>query len=290
MLPAAEPAGAVGAGNDPVPTSPGTTVPIRPLSFRELLDEPFALIQANVVVLAGATALGLVLAELLVIAVTGGISALTDGSDAGTASAAILTTAAAAWLLRFLLRGMTVALGLATVAGSPIGWRTALGRVGAVAGPLLAFHVLFTLVGIGVLIIGSLLIISYPFALIWLGYLRAGRFVAVPVIFVERTTHAGAVTRSKLLVEGAQSSITGLWFACRALVVLVAVPLLGIPWYLSDFTGTHRWQVIVLLSASTLLIIAFGEVVESATRVVSYVDRRCRREGLDIRVPGTDRR
>ncbi|MET8873652.1 hypothetical protein [Nocardia sp. NPDC004604] len=290
MLPAAESAGAVGAGNDPVPGSPGTTVPIRPLSFRELLDEPFALIQANIVVLAGTTAIGLVLAELVVVGITGGISSLTDGSDAGTAWAAILATAACAWLLRFLLRGMTVAVGLATVARSPIKWRTALGRVAAVAGPLLVFQVMYTLVGVGVLVGGSILIITYPLALIWLGYLRAGRFVAVPVIFVERTTHAGAVARSKLLVEGAQSSITGLWLACRALLVLIAVPLLGIPWYLADFTGTHRWQVIVLLTSAALLIIAFGEVVESATRVVSYVDRRCRREGLDIRVPGTEKR
>jgi len=265
-------------------------VPIRPLSFRELLDEPFALIQANIVALACTTTIGLVLAELVVVGVTGGISFLTDGSDAGTASAVILATAACAWLLRFLLRGMTVAVGLATVAGSPIGWRTALGRVGAVAGPLLAFQVMYTLVGVGVLVGGSILIVTYPFALIWLGYLRAGRFVAVPVIFVERTTHAGAVARSKLLVEGAQSSITGLWLACRALLVPIAVPLFGIPWYLADFTGTHRWQVIVLLTSAALLIIAFGEVVESATRVVSYVDRRCRREGLDIRVPGTEKR
>lgn len=265
-------------------------MPIRPLSFRELLDEPFALIQANIVVLACTTAIGLVLAELVVVGITGGISHLTDGSDAGTAWAAILTTAACAWLLRFLLRGMTVAVGLATVARSPIGWRTALGRVGAVAGPLLAFQVMYTLVGVGVLVGGSILIITYPLALIWLGYLRAGRFVAVPVIFVERTTHAGAVARSKLLVEGAQSSITGLWLACRALLVLIAVPLLGIPWYLADFTGTHRWQVIVLLTSAALLIITFGEVVESAMRVVSYVDRRCRREGLDIRIPGTEKR
>lgn len=264
-------------------------MPIRPLSFRELLDEPFALIQANIVVLACTTVIGLVLAELVVVSVTGGISALTDGSDAGTAWAAILTTAACALLLRFLLRGMTVAVGLATVAGSPIGWRTALSRVGAVAGPLLLFQVMFTLVGIGVLVVGSILIITYPFALIWLGYLRAGRFVAVPVIFVERTTHAGAVARSRLLVDGAQSSIAGLWFAGRALLVLVAIPLFGIPWYLTEFVGTHRWPVIVLLTSAALLIIAFGEVVESATRVVSYVDRRCRREGLDIRVPGTEK-
>ncbi|WP_280205899.1 hypothetical protein [Nocardia cyriacigeorgica] len=47
-MPPAETAGAVGAGNDPVPGSLGTTVPIRPMTFRELLDTPFALIQAAI--------------------------------------------------------------------------------------------------------------------------------------------------------------------------------------------------------------------------------------------------
>ncbi|WP_280427126.1 hypothetical protein [Nocardia brasiliensis] len=68
------------------------------------------------------------------------------------------------------------------------------------------------------------------------------------------------------------------------------MPLLGIPFYLSDFSGTRRWAVIVLLTSGVLLIAAFGEIAESATRVVGYVDRRCRREGLDIHVPGTEAR
>ncbi|WP_406235054.1 hypothetical protein [Nocardia sp. NBC_01009] len=285
MQPAAEQAGAVGAGDHPSPGSPGPTVPIRPLRFRELLDEPFALIQANIVVLACSTVVGLVVAELIVVAITAGVSHLTHGSDQGTRWAAILSTAACAWLLRFVLRGLTVAIGLASVAGSPIGWRTALRRTATVGTPLLVFHVLFTLVGVSVLALGSILVVTFPLGLLWLGYLRAQRFVAVPVMFVERASHATAVARSQLLVAGAEWPTAGLWLCQRGLMVLLAVPLLGIPWFLSDFSGTHRWQVIVLTTSAVLLIVAFGEVVEAATRVVSYVDRRCRREGLDIRVP-----
>jgi hypothetical protein len=285
VQPASEQAGAAGAGDHPTSGSPGPTVPIRPLSFRELLDEPFALIQANIVVLACSTVVGLIVAELIVVAVTAGLSQLTHGSDQGTRWAAILSTAVCAWLLRFVLRGLTVAIGLAGVAGSPIGWRTALRRTAAVGTPLLVFHLLFTLVGVSVLVLGSVLIITFPFALLWLGYLRAERFVAVPVMFVDRVPHGPAVARSKLLVAGSEWPTAGLWLCQRGLMVLLAVPLLGIPWYLSDFSGTHRWQVIVLTTSAVLLLVAFGEVVEAATRVVSYVDRRCRREGLDIRVP-----
>ncbi|MGW5141042.1 hypothetical protein ACWEPH_18385 [Nocardia beijingensis] len=290
MLPAAEPAGAVGAGTDPVPGSPGATVPIRPLSFRELLDVPFALIQANIRALAGLSVPGLLLAETVVVAVTAGGSALTGGSDTGTAWSAILATAACAWLLRFVLRGTTVALGLATVGGAPIDRRTALRRFGATLGPLLVFQLLFTMVGVGVLAVSGLPIVTLPLAGIWLGWLRARRWVAVPVLFVERTSHRDGVARAKLLAEGAEWPTTGLWIVQRALFTLLAVPLLAIPLFVSDVSGTHRWPVLVLTTSAVLLLTAFGEVVEASSRVVCYVDRRCRREGLDIRIPRREAR
>ncbi|MFE9582953.1 hypothetical protein ACFYO1_41730 [Nocardia sp. NPDC006044] len=261
-------------------------MPIRPMTFRELLDVPFALIQANLRALAWSSGSALVAAELVVVASTAGISALTGDSDSATAWAAVLSTMACVWLLRLVLRGTTVAIGLASVSGAPIDARTAVRRAGAAAGPMLIFQILYTLVGFGVLAVSAPLIISVPFGVAWLGWLRAKRFVAVPVMLVERAPYQAAVARSKLLAAGAEWQTAGLWFMQRCLLALLAVPLLGIPWYLSDFSGTHRWPVIVLLTGGVLLVVAFGEVVEAATRVVSYVDRRCRREGLDIHVPG----
>ncbi|WP_069165319.1 hypothetical protein [Nocardia altamirensis] len=260
------------------------------MTFRELLDVPFALVQANLPALAVLSAATFVLAELLVVAVTVGVSSMTDGSDAATAWAAVLSTACCAWLMRLVLRGTTVAIGLASIAGAPIGWRAALGRLGARIGPLLIFQLLYTTVGLGILALSVPLIITFPFGVVWLAWLRAKRFVVVPVVFAERASHRTAAARSKLLAAGAEWSVVGLWFVQRFLLGLLCVPLLGIPWYLSDFSGTHRWQVIVLLTGGALLIVAFGEVVEAATRVVSYVDRRCRREGADIRIPGQERR
>ncbi|WP_225730423.1 MULTISPECIES: hypothetical protein [unclassified Nocardia] len=255
------------------------------MSFRELLDTPFALIQANIVALAAVGAATLVLVELAVLGVVAGVSGLTDGSDVSTAWSAVLATAAGVWVLRFVLRGFTVALGTATVAGERIGWRQGFVRFGAEFVPLLVFSLLYTLVGVAVIAVSALLLITLPFGMLWLGYLRAGRFVAVPVLFAERAGHAAAVARSKLLVGGTEWPTTGLWIAQRLLLVLLAVPLLGIPNYLADFSGTHRWAVIALLTSAVLLIAAFGEVVEASTRVVCYIDKRCRREGLDIRVP-----
>lgn len=259
------------------------------MTFRELLDVPFALIQANLRALAWLSALSLIAAELVVVAITTSIARLTDDSDNAIGWAAVLSTMACAWLLRFVLRGATVAIGLAGISGAPIGWRTALRRVAKASGPLLVFQLLYTLVAVGVLVLSSPLIITFPFGVAWLGWLRAKRFVAVPVMFVEQAPHRAAVARAKLLVVGAEWQTVGLWFVQRCLLVLLSVPLLGIPFYLSDFSGTHRWPVIVLLTSGALLIVAFGEVVEAATRVVSYIDRRCRREGLDIHIPGQAR-
>ncbi|MEV0298375.1 hypothetical protein [Nocardia sp. NPDC050710] len=260
-------------------------MPIRPLTFRERLDVPFALIQANITTLAGLSLAGLFIAETIVVVLTASLSGLTDGSDTATWWGAIGSTAVCAWLLRYALRGTTVAIGLATVSGHRVGWRAALGRLRDRALPLLVFQLLFTLVGLGVIVVSCVLIITAPAALPWLGWLRAKRFVAVPAIFAERIGHAPAVHRAKLLAAGSEWSMAGLWMAQRALFALLAVPLLGIPLFLVDFTGTHRWPVIVLVTSAVLLLIAFGEVVEASSRVVSYVDLRCRREGLDIRIP-----
>ncbi|WP_249357796.1 hypothetical protein [Nocardia cyriacigeorgica] len=284
-MPPADTAGAVGAGNDPVPGSLGTTVPIRPMTFRELLDTPFALIQSAIRPLAGFGAVLIVAAELVVAGVTAGVARLSDNDDAAVTLAVVLSTLVCVWLVRVVLRGITTAIGAAAIAGVPIDWRTALRRFAARLGPQLLFGSLFTLVGVAVVGLGTVLIVGLPFALLWLGWLRANRFVVVPVIFAEGANHRVAVARSKLLVSGAQWPTVWLWMCVRALLLLTALPLLGIPWFLSDFSGTHRWAVIVLTTSAVLLIVAFGEIVESATRVVVYVDRRCRREGLDIRPP-----
>ncbi|WP_332838903.1 hypothetical protein [Nocardia bovistercoris] len=260
-------------------------MPIRPFTFRELLDTPFALIQANVVALCWLGAGGLVLAETAVLVTTAGFSHLTDGDDTATWWSAILSTAVCAWLLRYLLRGATVALGLATVFGGPRTVRAALGALRDRALPLLIFQLLFTLTGFGVTALCSVLVITAPIALPWLGWLRAKRFVAVPAMFIERAGHSVAVGRAKLLVAGREWTVAGLWMAQRALFTLLAVPLLGVPLFLSDFTGTHRWPVIALLTSAVLLLVAFGEIVEASSRVLTYVDLRCRREGLDIVIP-----
>ncbi|MEV4157527.1 hypothetical protein AB0J48_31355 [Nocardia salmonicida] len=294
MRPAVETVGAVGAGVDPAPVPAPVphmppTVPIRPLRFRELLDEPFALIQAHLRTFAILGGSALVLAVLGVLGLTGLISHLTDGSDAGTAWAAILATAAGVWLVRLVLRGATVAIGLADFHGVRYGVLDGLRTAGRRAMPLVIAQIMFTLTGIGVLLLGSILVITFPLALIWLSHVRARRFVAEPVIVAEHAGFGVGVARSKELVHGGVWSTAGLWLTQRCIFAVLAVPAFGIPFFLSDFSGTHRWAVITLLVGGFLLVVTVSEIVEATSRVLCYISRRCVREGMDIRIPG-DRR
>ncbi|MQY22311.1 hypothetical protein [Nocardia macrotermitis] len=283
------------------------TIPLRPLSFREQVDLPFAVIQADVRKLIVFVVAGLVLAADLVIAVTSVGSVLTDGSDSGTAWSAILSTAVTAWLLRLFLRGVTVPIGVARITGDSLTWRAALRRFGGKLGPLLLDRLQHTLTSVlvpavwilvGLWQLGSVLdfpaigavcvilgiivaLIAAPLA----GWLRARRMCAVPVLFAESASYGVSVGRAKILAAGAEWRLAGLWLSLRALLLLVSVPLLGLPLFVSDFSGTHRWAVIVLSTASVLLISAFAEVVDAAGSVVVYIDRRCRREAWDVRIP-----
>ncbi|MGV9740901.1 hypothetical protein [Nocardia farcinica] len=284
MLPAADPAGVVGAGDDPVPGSPGPVVPIRPLTFRELLDLPFALIQANPAALAALGGGAVLVAEVVVVLLTASVARLTDDADAAIAWTAVLTTLSCAWLVRVLLRATVVPIALAAAFGGRTGVRAAVSHASELAGPVLLAHALFTLVGVGVSVLGILLI-TLPFVVVWLGYLRGTQFPAPVVLFAEPTTHRQSVARAKLLTEGTRWRLTGLWLVQRTLFTLLAVPLFGVMLFVSDITGTHRWPVIVLFTVTGLVLAAFGEIVESCARVVCYVDLRCRREGMDIVVP-----
>lgn len=262
------------------------SIPVRPLSFRESVDLPFAVIQADIRKLIVFVVAGLVLAEDLVVATTSGFSILTDGSDTGTAWSAILSTAVTAWLLRLFLRGVTVPIGVARIQGGASTWRAALRRFGGKFGPLVLDRLLYTVIGVLLPALGVVLVVVGLFGAVPLvGWLRARRMCVAPVLFAESASYGGAVGRAKILAAGAEWRLTGLWLSLRAVLLVVAVPLLGLPLFVSDFSGTHRWAVIVLSTASVLLIAAFAEVVDSATSVVTYLDRRCRREAWDVRIP-----
>lgn len=239
----------------------------------------------------------LVTGELVVAGSIGLISHLTDGSDTGTALAALFATLGSAWVVRLVLRGVTVGTGLARVCGRPIGLRESLRRTSARLGPLLLTQLSFTAIGIAVLGISAVLfpftflggllwfVVAYPCCLLWLAWLRARHLAAVPVLFAEGAGAGAALSRSGALVANLRARRTGLWICQRLLFALLMAPLLGLVLFVGDISGTHRWAFLVLVTVAGLLLAAFTEIVESSARVVGYLDLRCRREGADIRIP-----
>ncbi|MFE3100196.1 hypothetical protein [Nocardia tengchongensis] len=286
MLPSAadsvgSPTGSVG---EPTSSDPAI-VPIRPMQFRELLDLPFALIQARIKTLGALLGVAWLAASALAVAGTVAAAAITGDSDSGTFWGALFTGLLCAWALRFFVRGVTVPIGLDVVYRRPSTWRSALRQLASAAGPLLGYQAMYTLIGLGVLAVGTPLLFTAPFAVIWLAWLRARRFTLAPIIFDSSAGYGVAAQRAKLLASGTEWQLVGLWLYLRGLLVVLIVPVLALPSTISDFSGTHRWTVTVLIIAVALLLVAVGEMVESATQVVTYVDRRCRREAWDIRVP-----
>ncbi|MEV6096355.1 hypothetical protein [Nocardia sp. NPDC051981] len=287
MLPTAadsvgSPTGSVG---EPTSTEP-VVVPIRPMQFRELLDLPFALIQARIKTLAGLLGGAVLVASVVAVGGTVLAAVASGNSDRGTLWGAVLVTLLCAWSVRLFVRGVTVPIGLAVVYRRPATWRGALRRLAAEAGPLLGYQVMYTLIGLGVLAVGTPLLFTAPPAVIWLAWLRGRRFTLVPTIFDQSATYGVAARRAKLLAGGTEWQLVGLWLYLRGLLLVLVVPLLALPQFTAQFSGTRRWTVTVLIITATLLIVAVAELVESSTQVVTYVDRRCRREAWDIQVPG----
>ncbi|MGX1804778.1 hypothetical protein ACWIGI_03610 [Nocardia sp. NPDC055321] len=289
MLPAAADSVGPSTGSVGGTTTDSVIVPVRPMQFRELLDLPFALIQARVKPLAAIAAVTVAGAAAIAIAATVLISVATGDSDDGVLVGAIITTLVCAWLVRLIMRGVTVPLGLAVVHRRPLTWRAAFTRLSEVSGPVLGYQVVFTLIGLGVLALGTPLMITLPFAVLWLAWLRARRSLMLPLIFDESAPYKLAVMRSRVLTGGTEWQLVWVFMYLRALMVVLLVPLFALWNYVSDITGTRRWTVTVLLITLALLMVAFAEMVESAAQVVAYVDRRCRREAWDIRVPGQAR-
>ncbi len=255
-------------------------LPIRPLGFGEIMDLPFALVQANLRVVGAA--LGVALGgSLAVVFVAVGLLATVSDTTTATVWTVVVAALVTAWVSRLWLRGIVTAVGAARVGMSfPDAVATVRRRLPALA----AAHGLQSLLGVGIIATG-LLCVTLPFVPFALAFVRARSFCAVPVIVAEGSGFRPAVARSKLLSVGYVGELAGIWFAVRGTMVVLLVPLLAVPWFLSDITGTQRVAAIGLLGGAFLLVACVAEIVESATAVTAYVDRRCRREAIDVVIP-----
>lgn len=263
-----------------------STVPVRPLSFRELLDIPFAVVANNIGRLSAAAFAAILWAEAFVIlaVLIGDTAAGQRMSEDTTQLVMLAVTVAGAWFVCSATRGVGTVLALADVRREKVSVRAALGQLAGRAGALATATLVALAQGVGAILL-AVPIVTSPLAVWLLLHVRTGSFLVLPLIMSEPAPWRPAVDRSKYLVNGARWRIAGAWMALRVLLLLFVPPILVARSLLSEVSGTERWASVVLTSTAFLVAAALLGVLDGVQRVVSGVDRRCRREAIDIRLP-----
>lgn len=239
----------------------------------------------------------------------------------GTSLSLLLITAFITWLGTVFLTGvLTVVVGRAVLGeklSAAQAWQAAKGRLL----PLLGLTVLYTLIWSGALIgsgilaivvgvagneaVAGLLVLvavaAFPVA-IWL-YVTFS--LAGPSLMLETTTSAtgevrpvgiiGSLRRSRQLVSGSWWRVFGILLLVLLIVSIItnviAVPF-SLPWLFADgATGSLTFGALAVSALGGIVGATITAPFSAAATALLYVDRRIRREGLDIelaRAAGVD--
>lgn len=284
-------------------------IPLRPLTLGELLDGAVSAIRTHPRVMIGLSAVVAAITALLTLALTyssvsdlSGLAAI-EGSPAGAFDTADLAelagNLAGGAMISLLLTGLAslILTGILTVVvaeavlGRPVSTGAAWARTRPVIGRLIGVSLLLGVAVVAALALaaaltlvigpaGLLLLLAAFVAITWAGV----RVALAPVsIVLEGTSITGSLARSWRLVQGAWWRTFGVLVLAAIIAIVVAgiisVPFSLIAGALGDPTGFGP------LLVSTLGDIAASSLTwpfTAAVTVLLYVDRRIRREGLDL--------
>jgi hypothetical protein len=143
-----------------------------------------------------------------------------------------------------------------------------------------------TTIALLTLLAAAVIAVIFPPVFAWLGWARARWSLVVPVIVAENVSYATASTRATLLARTAHGRLGRVWLVHRLVLFASLLPLASLIGFVTSLSGTQRWTLITLSVATFLIAAIFAEIVESAARVVGYMDQRCRREAFDLVLPG----
>jgi hypothetical protein len=284
-------------------------IPLRPLTLGELLDGAVSAIRTHPRVMIGLSAVVAAITTLLTLALTystvtdlGGLATIA-GSPPGAFGTADLTELAGNFaggaVISLLLTGLAslILTGILTVVvaeavlGRPVSTGAAWARTRPVIGRLIGLSLLLgvavaaalALAAALTLVIGpaGLLLLLVAFvAITWAGV----RVALAPVsIVLEGTSITGALARSWRLVQGAWWRTFGV-LVLAAIITTVVAGIISVPFSLiAGALGDST-------AFGPLLVSALGDIAASsltwpfsaAVTVLLYVDRRIRREGLDL--------
>jgi hypothetical protein len=252
-------------------------IPLRPLAVGEILDGTFATMRTN-----PAATLGITLAAGAVVETVGTVATIL-AQDASSAAATVVTLATFglnAMLGIFLSGVLSVVVSEATL-GSRIGVTDATRRVAPRLPGLLGLTIVVVLLialGLLALIVGSVVVAVFL-------------SLATPVYILEGGTVGQALRRSRALVRGAWWRTFGLLLLASVVAgILMMVFIIPTDVILTTSEGAFGDPVAGDLTVAGHVVEAIGRLlattiatpVASGAVVLLYVDRRIRKEGLDV--------
>ncbi len=254
-------------------------IPLRPLAVGEILDGTFATIRANVGATLGLTFLVVLVGQLIVL----GVSLAVHNSDVGTQITGIAAVTVVTQLISVIATGAMIIVVGEAVLGTKISPGEALERIRGRIWRLFGLGLLVALLSLLGLV---LLLVGY----LWVAVLLS---LAAPVFVLEKTTVGEALRRSNELVKGDWWRTLGIGFL-GYLVGGIIGGLLQLPFTIAAGSSANGFLSSTTddssISTSSEILLAIGRIVGgtistpviAGTIALIYVDRRIRREGLDL--------
>ncbi len=258
-------------------------IPLRPLAVGEILDGVFTTIRQNPKSMLGLSFVIVLFGQLLTLAVNLGV----HDASLGTRQVALIPTLIISQLIASIATGAVIIVISEAVLGTRISPGEALNRLAGRIWPL---------IGLG-LLVSLLTILGFVLLVIPGIYIAVLLAFATPVFVLERTRVGEALSRSAELVRGS-------WW--RTLGIAILGGLVGgiisgiIQFPFAIFTANSNGFLSTAdtgISTSGELVLAIGRVIGgtistpilAGTIALMYVDRRIRREGLDLVLAQTAR-
>jgi uncharacterized membrane protein len=307
--------GAANPGWTP-PPKPGV-IPLQPLSVGEILDGAISSLRAHPGTMLGFSALVAVATQVVLVPLTwlllgdtnatqvgetatvsDDINLITSSLSAGAVS--VVVTAIATLLLTGMLTVVVSRAVLGQTISTAEAWRQARPRLPQLFGVAVLVFLLLVGTAVVTLGIGTLLAVSgapagvvflafllgVPAFIVAVAYLYVSLALAPAVVVLERQGVAASLRRSRALVKGAWWRTFGIlvlvFFIAQVVSGVVSVPF-GIISFVAGGSD-HPYSLLPLLTAAVATIIgaAITWPFTAAASALLYVDRRMRREGLDL--------
>jgi hypothetical protein len=259
-------------------------IPLRPLAVGEILDGAFASIRMNPKALLGLSFVVVLVGQLLILV----LNLESRGAGTGARLGAAAATEAVALLQSSIVTGAIVIVIGEAVLGTRLSPGEALSRLRGR---------IWRLVGLGLLVA---LLSVLGLALVFVGaiYVFVLLAFATPVFVLEKTTVRAAISRSAELVRGAWWRTFGVGLL-GAIVAVIIGGIIQLPFALfaARSAGLFTTTSSADISAGSEVLLTVGRIISgtittpiiAGTIALMYVDRRMRREGLDLALAQTAR-